>query len=579
MEAHTENNSHNSSAITQEALKISSELQVDSIIAKLLVLRGITTPEDAKAFLRPTLREHLPNPSNLEGAEKAIKIILDAVINKRFITIFSDFDVDGITSGTQLWTILAASGARVRYYVPDRIKEGYGLSTYAVEKLAEEKTELLITLDCGITSTPEVTRAKELGMEVIVIDHHELPDLLPPADVIVNPKQTTCGFNGEQLATAGIIWLLGIPLGKALQKALPEQKIPSSKELLDLAALGTICDMVPLRSVNRLIASRGVELIQKNPRIGLQALMEIASIPSGKRFACSHIAFGIGPRLNAAGRIDDASLGFSLLTEKSLGDAKTYAKKINDLNNKRKTLETHVKDTCIDLAEELTETLGATPFGYVLHDESFHVGVIGIAAQRMVESLGKPAAVLGPSEDLEVYKGSVRAVTGFHVANCLKDLSYLLEGHGGHAAAGGFSIKKENIEEFQHAFHDKVVETFPEGVPKKEVRFDLEIDFSEVTIDLVKQIQLLAPFGMGNHSPVFKTTDIEIEHVQVIGENHIKTSLIQNKNVRSAIGWRMFGNPLFLVGNKIDATYSLELNTYKGVTSVQIILKDISAHK
>ena len=339
-----------------------------------------------------------------------MEIISKAVEEKKYITVFSDFDVDGVTSGTQLWTQLASAGARVRYYIPDRIKEGYGLSKYAVNKLAEEKTELLITLDCGITNFEEVSLAKSLGLDVVVIDHHELPSELPPADAVINPKQEDCGFYGEELATAGIIWLVGIPLGNKLKEILPEANIPSSKELLDLAAIGTICDMVPLKSVNRLIASRGVQSIQAAPRIGVQALMEIASIPQGLRFSCSNVAFGIGPRINAAGRVDDASLGFKLLTETSLGDAKTYAQKINELNNKRRGLESHVKDSCLHLAEELQEKLNKEPQGYVLYDSSFHVGVIGIAAQRMVESLGKPTAVLGPGDTEEIYKGSVRGV-------------------------------------------------------------------------------------------------------------------------------------------------------------------------
>jgi len=561
---------------------ISKELGLHPIAAELLLLRGIKTAEEAKSYLNPTLRQDLPNPRLLKNSELAVERIIYAILNKEYITIFTDFDVDGMTSGSQLYLILSKAGAKLRYYVPDREKEGYGLSEYAVNKLHKEKTQLLITLDCGISNVKEIELAKSLGLSVIVVDHHELGERLPPADIIINPHQEGCRFKEEKLATAGIIWLLGIILLKELENKKEElnldfASLPTSKSLLDLAAIGTICDMVPLRGVNRLIAHKGIDSIRTTRRAGIEALIDIAGLPLGKRFSCSHIAFGIGPRLNASGRINTADLGFSLLTSESIGESKKMAKTINNLNQERKALETHAKEVCFSEIEEAIKSLGEEPFGYAIFDASFHVGIIGIAAQRVVEKFYKPTAVmtLVESEGKRLVKGSVRSVRGFHVADALKSLSSLLINHGGHAEAGGFSLLEENLETLLKEFPLTAEKIFEGKAPKKLIKVDRDIKFSDISIQLVQELQLLAPFGIGNPSPAFYTKNVEIMAVQMIGDSHIKLELKDNSAMRMAIGWRMRGNPALFRGNTIDIVYSLELNTYKGVTSVQLIAKEI----
>lgn len=561
---------------------ISKELGLHPITAELLFLRGITTSDQAKSFLNPTLRQDLPNPRLLKNSELAVERIVQAIRNKEYITIFTDFDVDGMTSGAQLYLILSKAGAKLRYYVPDREKEGYGLSEYAVNKLHKEKTQLLITLDCGISNVKEIELAKSLGLSTIVVDHHELGEKLPPADIIINPHQEGCRFKEEKLATAGIIWLLGIILLKELENNKEELSVdltnlPTSKSLLDLAAIGTVCDMVPLKGVNRLIAHKGIESIRSIRRAGIEALIDIAGLPLGKRFSCSHIAFGIGPRLNASGRINTADLGFSLLTSESIGESKKMAKTINNLNQERKALETHAKEVCFSEIEELLDTSDEEPFGYAIFDPSFHVGIIGIAAQRVVEKFYKPTAVmtLVESDGKRLIKGSVRSVRGFHVADALKSLTHLLINHGGHAEAGGFSLLEENLEELVREFPLTAKTIFEGKAPQKVIKVDRDIKFSDITIQLVQELQLLAPFGIGNPSPVFHTKNVEIQSVQMIGDSHIKLELKDSSAMRMAIGWRMRGNTALFRGNFIDLVYSLELNTYKGVTSVQLIAKEI----
>jgi len=567
------------------ASKIASGLRIHYTTAYILAQRGISDVEGAKAFLSPTLRHHLPNPATLLNAESVVELIIESVKKKKYITLFSDFDVDGITSASQIWHVLGNAGARLRHYVPNRMTEGYGLSLRAVEQLHEEKTDLLITLDCGITSIKEVKRAKELGLEVIIVDHHELGSETPEADIIVNPMQEDCAFHGHKLATAGIAWLLSILLIKRIREddffTSSHDKLPQSKELLDLAAIGTICDMVPLIGVNRLIASRKIDAIRSTPRLGIKALQEVANLPQGNRFSCSHISFGIGPRLNAAGRLKDAAIGFKLLTSDSSSDTKSVAHTIHKLNQERRTLEEHARDICIEQVEDLHQQSSIQPCAYALYDDSFHVGIIGIAAQRVVEKVQRPVAVMGPSEacingqDTIIVKGSVRSIREFHVAKALSKLSPLLISHGGHAEAGGFSILPENIETFKKSFNELAFEVFSINPPQREILVDCNIEFKDINIQLVQEIQSLAPFGVGNPSPLFLSRKVEIEHLQLIGENHVKMQLKQNDTIRNAIAWRMRGNPLLIRGKVIDLAYALELNTYKGITSVQLIAKEI----
>jgi single-stranded-DNA-specific exonuclease len=568
------------------AQKISSELGIHYVTAFILVQRGVLNSDEAKAFLSPTLRHHLPNPDSLKNATAAVDCIWKAVKDKKYITLFSDFDVDGITSASQMWHVLAAAGAKVRHYVPNRMTEGYGLSSEAITQLHEEKTQLLVTLDCGITNHAEISHAKKLGLEVIVIDHHELGAQIPPADIIVNPMQEGCPFRSYKLATAGIAWLLSIILLKRFSgdKSLDIdiKKLPHSKDLIDLAAIGTICDMVPLTGLNRLIASRGIDSIRNAPRPGIKALKEVANLPFGARFSCSHISFGIGPRLNAAGRLEDASLGFTLLTSKKSLEIKNHAKKIHSLNQQRKSLEEHAREICLEQVSILKSADPQTPpSAYALYDDSFHLGVIGIAAQRVVEVVGRPVAVMGPGESSienssrSVIKGSVRSIPEFHVAQALASLSHLLHAHGGHAQAGGFTLLPENLQAFQEAFNTLATKTFSDIPPKREIKVDCLMPFKEITIQLVQEIQSLAPFGIGNPSPLFLTTQVEIEHLQLIGDTHIKLQLSHHSTIRNAIGWRMRGHPLLVKGKIIDVVYALELNTYKGISSVQLIIKEI----
>ena len=561
--------------------QLSSALKITEIVSYILVQRGIKNEEEARAFLSPTLRNHLPDPAKLKNSIPAIKLICESIQQNKYITIYSDFDVDGMTSASQLWTILKHAGAKLRYYVPDRQKEGYGLSISAIEKLHQEKTQLLITLDCGITNIKEVERAKDLGLDVIIIDHHELGENSPPADYIINPMQEDCGFFGQKLCTAGIVWLLSIILLKEIKNLnIGDSSLQtSSKDLLDLAAIGTICDMVPLLGVNRLIASRGLDLIRENPRPGIKAIQEVAQLPSGSRFSCTSIAYGIGPRLNATGRLADATTGMTLLTSTDSSESKKLAEKINNLNLERKSHEDHAREQCLDIASKFEAEIGEKPFAYTLYDSSFHVGVIGIAAQRMVEALKKPVAVLGKpqvNEKSDIIKGSVRSIGGFHVAGCLKNLSHYLVSHGGHKEAGGFSILEKNIESFSKEFHKEAKSYFKGVDPKENLRVDLEIDFKNITIQLVKELEQLAPFGIGNPSPIFHSKGIEIKHIQIIGTNHIKMELQDKDTIRNAIGWRMLGHPLLEKGNFVNATYSLEINTYKGISSVQLIIKELT---
>ncbi|MCB0346522.1 MAG: single-stranded-DNA-specific exonuclease RecJ [Bdellovibrionales bacterium] len=556
------------------AQTIAEELKLSLVTAKVLVGRGLTTVEEAKSFLYPSLRDHLPDPRAILNVEAASARILDAVSARRQVTVYTDFDVDGLSSGSQLFLFLRALGAKVNHYTPNRFTEGYGLSQEAIETLTKAGTQLLITVDCGVSNSREIAAAKKAGIETIIVDHHQVHEL-PPADVVVDPAQEGCPFGEHELCAAGLVWMLLIVLRQDAEKlpAFAEVSIPSPKDFLDLAALGTICDMVPLIGLNRLIASRGIEALRETKRPGLAALKQAAGVENKKRFGCSHVSFGLGPRINAAGRLDDPGQVFELLTTGSQGKAKAIATKLNRLNAERKNIEEAVRQNCLDKIEKqgLAESAAFAMFG-----EDYHSGVIGIVAQRLVEQYHKPSAVMGPGEDGEdIVKGSVRSIRGFHVAEALQQLDDILLKHGGHAQAGGFSLERANLEEFQRRFIQCAAETLE---PEDYVRFrtaDAEVTIQDINFDVVSELASLQPFGIGNPAPLLIARDIRVDSVQSLGNGHLRLRLTDGASYVGAVAWRFRGHPLLAKGKKVSIAFQAEINNYRGMSSVQLNIREV----
>jgi single-stranded-DNA-specific exonuclease len=564
----------------ERAKEISRTYKLAFLPSLVVAARNIESEIELNLYLSPTLKEGLPDPSLMKNLSLAAERVLLAIKQKEKIAVFSDFDVDGISAAAQLVPFLAKLGADVFHYAPNRFTEGYGLSKAAAEKLAAAGANVLVTVDCGATSHEAIQFAKQKGLYTIVIDHHQLHGV-SPADILVDPAQEDCQFQKHQLCAAGIIWFFLVELRRHCQKLIQSGKLPANFEIpdpknyLDLAALGTVCDMVPLIGPNRVLASKGIELMERTKRLGLTALKGVSKL-SG-RMSTGGISFGLGPRINAAGRLADASFAFELLTTENELRAQELAQMIDKLNTERRDIEERVKFRCLDILGNDHSNLHAL----AVFDPDFHAGVIGIVAQRLVELFNKPSAVMAPGEMLvgrksvSVIKGSVRSVRGFHVADALKTLSPLLINHGGHGEAGGFSIEESNLNEFKQAFSDLALKTIPTEFKKRQLLADAEVSFDVIDFTGIEQLEKLQPFGIGNPGPVFISKDVLVEHVSVVGEKHLKVKFRDGNFILTGLCWNFEGNEFIRKGERLNIAFTPELNSFQGITSVQLNVKEV----
>lgn len=564
------------------AEKISSALNIPLIVGKILSSRGFSTPEEASDFLYPSLKEHLDDPLKIKNILKASRQIIEAIEKNYSITVYCDFDVDGLTAGAQMLLLLKSMGADISAYVPSRFREGYGLAFSVVDKLKRNGTELLITVDCGISNHDEIAYAKKLGIKTLIIDHHQVGDILPCADVIVNPKQEGCEFKEYNLCAAGLVWMLSIVLIREAKQTWGEEKIQniiSSKELIDLAALGTICDMVPLIGMNRLIAYRGIEALRQTKRKGLIALKKSAGLSEYGTINSYQVSYVLGPRINAAGRLGDPTNVMQMLTTEHEAKARAVSESLEKLNTQRRAIEEYVLTCCISQIEQ-DEQLQKHK-AIALYAKDYHIGVIGIAAQRLVQEYYKPSAVMAPGELLiggelrQVVKGSIRGIEGFDVSAALSALSDLCISCGGHTQAGGFSLEFANLETFKSAFFELTNQMITREILQRKVKTDIRARLSDIDIYVAEAIRQLAPFGMGNPSPVLVFEDLEIVQVFPVGENHLKLRVRQGESIRDAIAWKMRGHPSLRKGQRITIASSIEISTYKGISSVQLNIREV----
>ncbi len=564
-----------------DAQALAAAAGISEVAARILLSRGFLNAETVRDFLTPNMRSQLPNPATIKNIVAAADLLLDFVESRELITIYNDFDVDGVSSASQLLLYLKALGAKVNTYTPSRFAEGYGLVSAAVEKLGKLGTKLLTTVDCGITSVREIALAKKLGMRAIIVDHHVPGPELPDADVVVDPARDGCPFQEHKLAAAGLVWMLLIVLRQRAKDRWGDAKVlPDPKDFLDLAALGTICDMVPLIGVNRIIAHRGVEAMRSTTRPGIIALMEVAGVYNNPRFGSGQVSFGLGPRINAAGRLADAAEAVLMLTTDDSNRARSIAAAIDRLNDERRRVEDEVRVACLEMIEASPEL--ATKPALALYGEKFHIGVIGIVAQRLVEAFHRPVAVMAPGElevaggkKIPVIKGSVRSVRGFHVAEALQSMGDLLISGGGHSEAGGFSVRYENLEKFQEAFVARAAAVLGADAIRRQILADVEVDFSVIDFELVNELMRFAPFGVGNPSPVLVTRNVDVATVTALKEKHVRVRFSQDRFFMTALGWGFQGHTLLRKGQRVSIAYQPEINVYQGVSSVQLNLREI----
>ncbi len=548
----------------QIADKIGYAHSVTPATSRVLAARGFTVGDKLTSYLRPTLRDGLPSPADMKNLLLAAEKIGEHFKHGNSIAICCDFDVDGLSSGAQVYHYLHTLGAKVKVYVPDRFKDGYGLNSDMIREIAEAGHKLVVTLDFGTTNIEELKLARELGLESIVVDHHHV-EANPPSDIFINPQQEGCGFADGTLCAAGLAWYLLI----ALRKVIPEAKDLDPKRYLDLACLGTICDMVPLHGVNRIIARRGLETLSHTDREGLIALKNVLGIR--KKMSCSHISFGIGPRLNAAGRMVHGSLVIELLTTADSKLADKLAKKLHKLNKERQETEEAVKEKALELA---AIHCAQTP-ALMVWDEDFHTGVIGIVAQRLVEYYYRPSTVMGMEGG--VFKGSVRGIKGFNVVDTLSRASRHLEKFGGHEGAGGFSVLPEKIEDFQKDFY-KACEENLKGIDLyPTVEADTTATLSELTPALIKEMKSFEPHGIGNPGPVLLLEDLEVKEVKVLKNAHLKVILSNGQQVIPGLMWRRTSHPDLEPGKRVRVACRPDINNFRGMNELQATIQAVEA--
>lgn len=544
-------------------------INVPRVIAQILLNRGVGTLEDARYFLKPTL-DDLHNPFLMKDMDLAVDRISAAIRSGECILVYGDYDVDGTTATTLLYLVLQSLTNQVSYYIPNRIKEGYGLSQIGIQEAANRGVTLIMAVDCGITANEEVLYAKSCGIDTIIIDHHMPGEEIPKGIAVLNPKRPDCPYPFKELCGVGLAYKVAQAIAE--QEGLPDDVIYAH---LDLVALGTTADIVPLRDENRILTKYGLSMMQQTRKAGLQALINTAGMKE-KELATDHLVFGLAPRINAAGRMGDASRVVRLLTTDDREEAANLAAELDSENQLRRQQDAAAFEDAKKLVD--ADLFLQKANGLVLASAQWHPGVIGIVASRMVEAYHRPTVMIAVHGDMG--RGSARTMGDFHLYNALKECADLLVQFGGHHHAAGLSIEAGNIAAFRHRFHEVVsARTTPlDFIPRLTV--DTEIDLEEITPRLIKLLKMLAPFGSENHHPVLVTRNLSLAgNPNLIGieKNHLKFKIRGGEKVFDAIAFGMAGyaDGLRANPNQISLAYSVEENAWNGQTTLQLRVKDI----
>lgn len=541
-------------------------LHIDELVANLLVQRGITTYEEAKAFFRPTLND-LHNPYLMKDMEQAVLRIEQAMNNRENILVFGDYDVDGTTAVSLMASYLRSFYPNVATYIPDRYAEGYGVSYQGIDFAEDNGMTLIIALDCGIKSIDHVIYAKAKGIDFIICDHHRPGDTLPDAVAVLDPKREDCTYPYDELCGCGV--------GFKLIQALSERRGQTILDLipyLDLVAAAIAADIVPITGENRVLAKFGLQVINENPRPGIKALLTQVK---KSELTITDVVFIIAPRINAAGRIQHGNAAVSLLTEMNLEQAVQFAANIEQHNKDRRELDKTITEEALHQIQELNET---KRFTTVVYQENWHKGVIGIVASRLTETYYRPTIVFTKSGDK--LAASARSVKDFDLYEALEACSEHLIQFGGHKYAAGMTLYEENYPAFKAAFEEVVKKTIDPSLLIPEIAIDAEIQFSEITPKLMRILKQFEPFGPGNMTPTFLAQSVyDTGYGKRIGndETHLKLNLKQGASeTLGAVGFGL-GEKLKLTQNrqKIDAVFCLDENEFNGSVTLQLRLKDL----
>lgn len=548
----------------QRVTELAQKMNLHPKIARLLILRGLKSEEEVIRFLRIS-KDSLYDPFLLRGMHEAVMRIRRALDDGERIWIYGDYDADGVTSTSLLIETFRLLGREVDYYIPNRFTEGYGLHAKALEAAAAQGVTLVITVDTGISAITEARTAQTLGIDLIITDHHEPPDVLPePCVAIINPKQPGCDYPAPDLAGVGIAF----KLAHALLGHIPES-------LVSLAALGTIADLVPLVDENRVIAALGLRKINERQHVGINALLDVTGL-SGREVTAGHVSYVLGPRLNASGRLETAQPAVELLTSRDPAQALLYAQQLDDMNKERQKLVDELTEEAI---AEVTARVDAHRYAIVLARPGWNIGVLGIVASRLVERFYRPTVVLSIDEATGQAQGSARSITGFDLYEALSTLKDLLTRFGGHKMAAGMTLGARDIDLFRERLSEVASDWLTEEDYKPKTDVDITCTLHEIEMNWVEQLSLLEPFGVGNRTPRFQVTGGQLAEIRRIGhkKNHLRLSLKTEEAKLQAVGFEM-GDIAedITTGAYLDAVGELQINEWNGNRSVQLLVKDVA---
>ncbi|GAB6125111.1 single-stranded-DNA-specific exonuclease RecJ [Humidesulfovibrio idahonensis] len=580
---------------------IAEELGITQVIAEVLWRRGFTSPQDMDRFLSPGLR-HLAKPESIPGLSESAQVLARGLEAGARLCVWGDYDVDGITATALVKDFFlkrlgpekgALDGTgQVRHYLPNRVDDGYGLNAAGIERLAEDGVRLLLTVDCGISAVAEVARANELGMTVVVSDHHMPPGELPPAAAICNPRlcQGSEGVLGGYSggcggACVGMCELAGVGVAfmllAALNRLLPGEPV-DMRQFLDLVALGTVADVVGLTGQNRILVKNGLLLIKEAKRPGIASLKVYSGYDRLAELGAGQIGFGLAPRINAAGRMADPQIALTMLLAPDMDTANPLASKLDGLNAKRRSEEQAILEEALAQAEEQKERLGL-----VLAADHWHPGVIGIVASRVVERYYRPVLMLCREEDAGGghWKGSGRSVSEFDLHEGLSGMEHLFLGFGGHKQAAGLSMPLENLEALREGFHLAVEASLGPVPLKPSLKLDRELSFGDISFTLLKELEMLQPFGMGNPEPTFVSPPVMVKDYRVFGKDHVKLKLVEQLPadqvgvrpgaVLPAKAWRKASElTRDVMGTLKRFAFTPRIDRFDGVPKIELQVKD-----
>jgi len=554
--------------------RLADELTISPVLTEILVSRGIDSYEKARSYFRPSI-EDLHDPGLMDGMGSAVARIARAVANNEKIAVYGDYDVDGTNGAALIWSFLSKTGADVRYFIPDRVREGYGLSVAGIEQCQKMGASLLVAVDCGITAVSQVVHARTLGIDIIICDHHEPGDPLPNAVAVLDPLKPSCPYPYKYLCGCGV----GFKLVQALAEAPTiRSRIGGDGEELLLSylqyvTLATIADIVPLTNENRTIVKLGLELINTSPLPGIRALIESSGLKPG-RVNAGQVVFVLAPRINAVGRLGDAMRAVELLTCDSYEKALTLAQVMEEENRNRRKID---EDTFAKAQAYIDQNIDVEQnHAIVLHQESWHPGVIGIVASRIVERYYRPTVLMTTIDG--VAKGSARSISGFDIYKALKKCERSLIQFGGHRYAAGLTVELNKVDEFREAFYRVANETLPKELLTPVLSIDAEIDIAELSPKFVRVLSQFAPFGPDNMRPIFSSRNVELTgQPRIVGKNHLKFKVKKNSRTIDAVGFGL-GDLLdrTIQGRSgLDLAFSLDENDFEGEMMPQLKIRDV----